>query len=109
MPSCHACPCITAPLPDISCRVCVLAGEAGVAAPITVFSRGFNLSGGLNDNPITDLISCAHIHTHWARRQRRASAGINTLTSQRVKNAAVDFLVKFSYQMKTSVTEDFVN
>ena len=55
MSPCHACPCITAPLPDISCSVCeLLRDEAGVVAPIAavlgeaaaVFSQGFSLSGG---------------------------------------------------------------
>lgn len=59
MPPCHACPCITEPQPDISCSMRELVDEAGVAAPVAdvqgeataVFSQGFGLSEGLNDDP----------------------------------------------------------
>lgn len=59
MSPCHACPCITALLPDISCSMRDAGDEAGVAAPLAavqgeaaaVFSQGFSLSEGLNDDP----------------------------------------------------------
>lgn len=52
MPPCHACPCITVTLPQISCSVCELPDESGVVAPIAdvlgeaaaVLSEGFRLS-----------------------------------------------------------------
>lgn len=75
MPPCHACPCITAPLPDISCSLCELRDEAGVFTPpvkqlcmgemaAAVFSQGLSLSGGLNDDPHLTLdIMFTHTRT----------------------------------------------
>lgn len=69
MPPCHACPCITAPLPDISCSVCEVGDEAGAVAPIAAVlgeaAAAFSLSGRLNDDPyLTFDAMFSQTHTH---------------------------------------------